>query len=162
MSEYLPLPHQGDWAEPSKFDELRIKTEKQLVELINSELDLGIRDARQALKSADTWTVAEEYNRRANRRYAKVTSLMPLVAEIPEDVKSKFKHLQGTLVALSAIGSTHSPAENDIANLARALWEARGCPEGLPEEDWFRAERALKVPRESTPCFSREPALHSH
>jgi hypothetical protein len=25
------------------------------------------------------------------------------------------------------------------------LWKARGCPEGLPEEDWFRAERALKL-----------------
>ena len=60
MSEYLPPSHQGDWPEPTKFDKLRIKTEMQLVQLINAELDLGIRDARQALKSADTWAVAED------------------------------------------------------------------------------------------------------
>jgi len=41
------------------------------------------------------------------------------------------------------------------ANLARAVWEARGSPQGLPEEDWFRAERALKGQRESnTACFA--------
>ena len=40
------------------------------------------------------FAVTEEYNRRANRRYAKVTSLMPLVAEIPEDVKSKLTCLE--------------------------------------------------------------------
>ena len=44
----------------------------------------------------------------------------------------------------SAIGSTPTPAEDEIPTLARAVWRARGCPEGLPEEDWFRAERALK------------------
>jgi hypothetical protein len=27
--------------------------------------------------------------------------------------------------------------------LAYQLWEARGCPEGTPEEDWFNAEKAL-------------------
>jgi hypothetical protein len=53
------------------------------------------------------------------------------------------------LEALSAIGSTPTPAEDEIAVLARAVWEARGCQEGLPEEDWFRAERALKAKKES-------------
>jgi predicted SnoaL-like aldol condensation-catalyzing enzyme len=28
----------------------------------------------------------------------------------------------------------------EIATLAYELWEARGCPNGSPEEDWFRAE----------------------
>jgi hypothetical protein len=31
----------------------------------------------------------------------------------------------------------------DIAALAYSLWLARGCPEGSPEEDWFRAEEDL-------------------
>jgi len=31
----------------------------------------------------------------------------------------------------------------DIAQLAYLYWEARGCPFGSPEEDWFRAERDL-------------------
>lgn len=31
----------------------------------------------------------------------------------------------------------------DIARLAYTYWEARGCPLGSPEEDWFRAEMEL-------------------
>lgn len=30
-----------------------------------------------------------------------------------------------------------------IAILAYYLWQKRGCPEGSPEEDWFRAEHEL-------------------
>ena len=33
----------------------------------------------------------------------------------------------------------------DIAALAYSLWEARGCPEGTPDEDWLNAEKALKA-----------------
>jgi hypothetical protein len=158
MSEYLPPSHQNDWSEPTKFDKLRIKTEMQLVQLIKIELDLGIQDARQALKCADTWPVREACSRRANRAYAKATRLLPLVVEISEDersrVESRLEHLQRMLEALSAIGSTLTPTEDEIATLARAVWEARGCPEGLPEENWLRAERALKAQRESnSACF---------
>ena len=153
MSKHRPQSHQEIWPEPTKIDTLRIKTEEQLVQLINHELQLGIRDARQALRSVDTWTVAKEYHRRANRAYATVTRLIPLVVEITEnersEVESRLGHLRGMLVALSAIASTPTPAEDEISALARAVWEARGCPEGLPEEDWFRAERALKSKRES-------------
>ena len=35
--------------------------------------------------------------------------------------------------------------EDDIAVLAYALWEKRGHPIGSPEEDWFQAERALRL-----------------
>jgi Protein of unknown function (DUF2934) len=36
-------------------------------------------------------------------------------------------------------------AEPDpIAALAYLHWLARGCPDGSPEEDWFRAERELE------------------
>jgi hypothetical protein len=158
MSEYLSPSHQGDWPELTKFDKLRIKTEMELSQLINAELDHGTRDARQALRTADTWAVAEECYRRAKRAYAEASRLVPLVAEITEDersrVESRLEHLLGMLESLSAIGSTPTPAEDEIAALARAVWEARGCPEGLPEEDWFRAERALKTQRESTAVCS--------
>ena len=30
-----------------------------------------------------------------------------------------------------------------IAALAYRFWQARGCPEGTADEDWFRAEREL-------------------
>ena len=153
MSKHSSHQQQGVWPEPTKFDTLRIKTEEQVVQLIDHELHLGIRDARQALKSVDTWTVAKEYCRRANKAYATVTRLLPLVGEItqndPSEMESRLGHLQGMLVALSAIGSTPTPVEEEISALARAVWEARGCPEGLPEEDWFRAERALKSKSES-------------
>ena len=33
----------------------------------------------------------------------------------------------------------------DIARLAHALWEQRGCPYGSPETDWFQAEHELQV-----------------
>jgi len=158
MNEYWPPSHQRDWPEPTKFDKLRIKTEMQLVQLINIELDLGIEDARQAFKSADTRPVREECIRRANRAYASATRLLHLVAEITEDerggVESRLQDLQRMLEALTAIRSTSAPAEDEVATLARAIWEARGSPEGLPEEDWFRAERTLKTQRESnTACF---------
>jgi hypothetical protein len=32
-----------------------------------------------------------------------------------------------------------------ITALAYALWQERGCPEGSPEEDWFRAEKELRA-----------------
>jgi len=42
-------------------------------------------------------------------------------------------------------GGSGSVIENreEIAALAHALWQARGCPDGSPEEDWFQAKRAL-------------------
>jgi hypothetical protein len=36
------------------------------------------------------------------------------------------------------------PMHEDIAALAYSLWQARGCPEGTPEEDWLSAEEALR------------------
>jgi hypothetical protein len=33
----------------------------------------------------------------------------------------------------------------DIAALAYRHWQARGCPEGSPEEDWFRAARNIRA-----------------
>jgi hypothetical protein len=33
---------------------------------------------------------------------------------------------------------------DDIAALAHTLWQARGCPEGSPEEDWFNAAEQLR------------------
>jgi hypothetical protein len=32
----------------------------------------------------------------------------------------------------------------DIAALAHELWEARGCPDGSPQEDWFHAAEQLR------------------
>src|SRR5438874_2419768 len=32
------------------------------------------------------------------------------------------------------------PAREEVAQLAYGRWQARGCPHGSPEEDWFAAE----------------------
>jgi hypothetical protein len=34
---------------------------------------------------------------------------------------------------------------DDIAALAHELWQARGCPEGSPDEDWFEAVKELRL-----------------
>jgi hypothetical protein len=38
----------------------------------------------------------------------------------------------------------HEANQQDIAALAYRLWQARCCPEGSPEEDWFRAAEQLR------------------
>ena len=35
-------------------------------------------------------------------------------------------------------------SHEDIAARAYSLWEARGCPEGSSDEDWFRAVKELR------------------
>ncbi len=56
---------------------------------------------------------------------------------------------QATKPAMAPKGQENStgarPAHEEIAALAYSLWQARGCPEGTPEEDWFNAERTLKA-----------------
>jgi hypothetical protein len=33
---------------------------------------------------------------------------------------------------------------DEIAALAHQLWQARGCPDGSPQEDWFHAAEELR------------------
>lgn len=51
----------------------------------------------------------------------------------------------------TAEAPAESPAtpstEEQIAALAKKLWEARGCPEGSPEIDWFTAEKLVRMKR---------------
>jgi hypothetical protein len=42
-------------------------------------------------------------------------------------------------------GQRTQPSSEAIAALAFELWQARGCPEGSADTDWFQAERNLKV-----------------
>lgn len=39
--------------------------------------------------------------------------------------------------------------ETKIASLAYFFWQSRGCPEGSPEDDWFRAETELRRERQT-------------
>jgi len=40
---------------------------------------------------------------------------------------------------------------SEIAELAHALWQARGGPQGSPEEDWFQAAHQLRARGEAPP-----------
>ena len=51
--------------------------------------------------------------------------------------------------------------EPKIAALAYSLWEARGCPEGSPEEDWFNAERTLAAQPILSPDYCRSATFDS-
>ena len=35
------------------------------------------------------------------------------------------------------------PSDEEIRVLAYALWQARGCRDGMADEDWFNAEKEL-------------------
>jgi hypothetical protein len=43
----------------------------------------------------------------------------------------------------------------EIAELAHSLWQARGCPQGSPEEDWFHAAHELRARASSLPVVNR-------
>jgi len=43
---------------------------------------------------------------------------------------------------LAAYGSDLN--EEDIAAVAYELWQARGCPSGSPDEDWFQALQIVR------------------
>ena len=46
--------------------------------------------------------------------------------------------------------ATLGPTESEIAAAAYQLWLDNGCPVGSDQEDWFRAEAALKKARRDT------------
>jgi len=41
--------------------------------------------------------------------------------------------------------ATHEITSEEVAVLAYQLWQARSCPEGSPDEDWFRAIEKLRA-----------------
>ena len=51
---------------------------------------------------------------------------------------------QKTMTGHGTDGSAHETKEQDIAALAYELWQSRSCPEGSPEEDWFRAVEQIR------------------
>ena len=100
-----------------RFDQLRIKTDRQLIHLATQALARGIREARQALRAADVWAFTEGHQRRAKKAYAEASRLIPLVAEIQEHERNRLEaelvHLRDMLDGLLVLGHP-SPVEDRI------------------------------------------------
>ncbi len=66
-----------------------------------------------------------------------------VVPEAPVVPESTF--VSESTVSPSLEGAiVYEPTHEEISALAYALWEARGCQGGSPEEDWLRAEAQLR------------------
>ena len=61
-------------------------------------------------------------------------------------------HSQPSDAVAETAAPSSVPEHAQIARLAYSYWQARGEPEGSPEEDWLRAETEL-----GKPAVRREP-----
>src|SRR2546425_4609582 len=52
----------------------------------------------------------------------------------------------------SALADTKHENQQKLAALAYEYWQARGCRDGTPEEDWFRAERDNAIKENRSRC----------
>ena len=53
---------------------------------------------------------------------------------------------------VSAWADTKHENQQNLAALAYESWQARGCRDGTPEEDWFRAERDNAIQENRSTC----------
>ncbi len=58
-----------------------------------------------------------------------------------EHSREAHQHTQAATVGHGIAAFGHQ----EIEALAYELWQARGCPEGSPEEDWFHAAEQLRA-----------------
>jgi len=64
-----------------------------------------------------------------------------------EHSRQAFEHSQDAHRHTQAATNRHGVAavgHDDIAMLAYHLWQARGCPDGTSQEDWFHAAEQLR------------------
>jgi hypothetical protein len=148
----LPSTNGEDYvSELYKLEELHAKTDRELVQLVKDKLDGALDLVRKTLDYIDNPASAEEYHRRAEKEYNSAAYLFRLIYNVGEGdrriLESKLANVRHMLD--TPYGFRPMPNQGEIAELARALWRARGCPDGSPEEDWYRAEQALAAQGES-------------
>ncbi|MEO8049260.1 MAG: hypothetical protein ABI833_02490 [Acidobacteriota bacterium] len=102
----------------SKLKELRDKTDKQLIQLIDNKLDIGIRLARKMLNSGDRWTPSVQVSYfKAEQAHAEASRLMRLIYEAAgnklKQLEARREQLQEMVEALEPVGST--PHKDKIA-----------------------------------------------
>lgn len=98
----------------TKFDELRFKTDNQLIRLVNHELDCGICYALEALRHLDDSAAATQRYSAAQRACTKSHRLLRLAGEIPANersgLESKLAHLRGLLALVRLRGDVPQDA----------------------------------------------------
>ena len=65
-------------------------------------------------------------------------------AAAAREVKPVAKASKPIVPATESVALGSAPEPEQIARLAYSYWQARGCPKGSSEEDWFRAEIELR------------------
>ena len=61
-----------------------------------------------------------------------------------ESSRQALEHSNQAYLRSQTGDGAHNLKERDIAALAYRLWQERGCPQGTPEHDWFRAVEELR------------------
>lgn len=93
-------------------------------------------------RAAELHDVAAHAHRVAEQQHGKQDHLTghEHSREALEHSQDAHQHTQAQTVGHGIAAFGHA----DIAALAHELWRARGCPDGSPEEDWFRAAEKLR------------------
>lgn len=62
----------------------------------------------------------------------------------PAGIRSEVIDIQDIQETPEPADRTTADQEEPISKRAYELWLERGCPEGSPEEDWYRAESEIR------------------
>jgi hypothetical protein len=98
------------------------------------------------------------FNEQGHRQAAELHNLAAHAHHVAAEEHGKKDYLTGqessrqarehSETAHQQTAQIHSAAKHEeLSNLAHELWQSRGCPEGTPDEDWFRANNQLLAAR---------------
>ena len=82
----------------------------------------------------------------AVKKTAKVVASAQVAPKLAAPIESPAVGIssQGSIASLAeAVKPSPASDPERIAQIAYLLWLERGCPQGSPAEDWFRAEAVL-------------------
>lgn len=115
-----------------QFDELCLKTDLQLIQLANTQLDIGIREAHQALESAENWVSAQHHCLSAERAYAQAAGLIHLARDIRMDelrrVASGLNHLREVLEGTIGSPGDSNPERRQDSHPCSPIVEGQRLP----------------------------------
>jgi hypothetical protein len=76
---------------------------------------------------------------------------MKTMSKQSKQVNSKSKTVTVNASVAANNGAATGCDHEEVCQLAFSYWQARGCPKGSPEDDWFRAEHELSSRAVSAP-----------